>query len=742
MADLAKLVVRLEAQSAQLLSELDKANSRIARFERNASGSLDKLNKKFERFGFGVKTAIGTFLAGVSFTAIVKANEEAAESFAQLENAVERAGSAAGGRNARQFSDAAKQIASLTTETGGAVQGVQALLLRFQNIRTDRFDDATRSVLDFAAATRRDLGSAAELVGKALSSPEKGMTALAKAGVVFSESQQLVIKDLVETGRRAEAQGIILDGLNKRFGGAAEAARNNFGGALKAVRNALGDLMESDTGLPGATEAMNDLAKTLQDPAVKAGADQLFSLLITGAAKAASLIGQTAAGIGVLFNKTGDRVEELEKQIRFLEEQRDSFLSGVANFGGTSDIFPEGGVDALFGDEAIQRKIDELTDLQGKILGLGEAGIETAKNLKGASDALAGAFELPDIEVVDNTKALAEAAEKLQKQLEAAGKSLTEQLETPLERYNRRVAEADKLLAANTITLETWARALGAARGELDDLSSGMLQVNERFKTLDEQISESFDEDIRKMLDDSFEQMGEDITKEFDEALKRSEKAWSVFADQAARNTQDILADGIETALDEGFSKGLDGLLDNFGKMLERMAIQAVAADIAGKIFGLDENGKPGGGGGWFDKVLGWFDGIGKKGGSSAPAAGGGSSFAQGEWDWLDAIFGSSGGGGGGGGGWLDAVLGIFGSMDQGGRGRPGEPVMIGRGAQPELFVPDTAGEFIPAAQWQGGKAANVTQNIYTQGPLTPHSARQLEVEAARRQRTVVTRLG
>lgn len=740
MADLAKLVVRLEAQSAQLLTELDKANSRLRKFERDATGSLDKLNRRFERFGFGVKGAIAALVGGIGFSKIVQATAESAEQFAILENAVERAADAAGGRSAEEFAKVAKEIASVTTETGGAVQGVQALLLRFQNIRTDRFDDATRAVLDFAAATRRDLSSAADLVGKALASPEKGLAALAKAGVIFSENQQKIIKDLVETGRRAEAQGIILDKLGERFDGAAEKARNNFGGALKAVQNAVEDLVTQDDGLPAATAALNDFATTLQDPAVKAGADALFSTLINGAAKTTSFLGKTAAGVEVILSKGKDRIEQLNKQIDFLREQQ-RFLSPVVNLGGQNDIFPEGGLDILFLED-IPAKIAELERMQDVILGLGVAGIETAKNLKGASDALSGAFELPDIEVVDNTAALAEEAAKLQKQLEAQAKTLTEQLETPMERYNRRVADADRLLAANVITLETWARALGAARGELDQFNEGMLEVNERYKTLDEQIEETFGKDLAEQMERDLEEQGRELTKEFDDVLKKSEKSWNVFADQAARNTQDILAGAIYDGVTEGFDGGFDALLDSFGEMLTKMAAQAVAADIAGKLFGTDEDGNAGGGGGWLDKAFDWLGGFGKGGGGGGGGAGAGASnIVAGEHNWLDAIYGR-GVGGGGGGGWLDTIFSLFGSMDQGGHGMAGKPVAIGRGAQPELFVPDTAGEFYPAGTWGGGRSANVTQNIYTQGPLTPHSARQLEVEAARRQRVATSRLG
>lgn len=684
MADLAKLVVRLEAQSSQLITELEKANGKIARFERNATGSLNKLNRQFDKFGFGAKAAIGALFAGVSFKALIDANAQASEAFALLENAVTKAGAAAGGRTAKDFAAVAQEIQNVTTVTDEAVQGVQQLLLRFQNIRSDRFDDATRAVVDFAAATKGDLASSAEIVGKALANPIKGMTQLARAGVIFSDGQQKVIKDLVETGRRAEAQGIIIDALDKRFGGAAESMRDNFGGALKAVNIALADLLETQGGLPEATKSMNELAKTLQDPAVKAGADALFSTLISGAAKAAEILGKTAAGVEVILGKGKTRLEQLEKQINFLEEQRDSAISAVVNLGSTSDIFPEGGFDVLVGDTDIQKKIDALKGEMDEIMGLGARGAAVAQTVKKTFDSIGTAFELPDIEVVDNTAALAEAAEKLQKQLEAQGKTLTEQLQTPMERYNQLEAEADKLLAAHVITIDTWARALGAARGQLDEVNTGMLEASERFKTLDEQIEESAQVDNEEILGKINEQTGEDLSREFDEVLKRSEKSWNVFSDQAARNVQDILAQGIEDGVTEGFDHGIKGMLDSFVKMLEKMAAQAIAADIAGKIFGVDENGNAGGGGGWLDKILGAFGGSGGGGASAGGDAGG---------FWAKVAGG---------------IASIFGGgaslMDSGGRVSAGEPVMIGTGAQPELFVPDSAGEFFPRTMIGGGK--------------------------------------
>lgn len=698
MADLAKLVVRLEAQSAQLLTELEKANGRIAKFERNASGSLDRLNKSFDKFGFGVKAAFAAFATGITIKALVDANVAASKSFANLENAVERAGDAAGGRSAQDFAASAKQIANLSTETGGAVQGVQQLLLRFQNIRTDRFDEATKRVLDLSVALGKDLQSSAELVGKALADPIKGVTQLAKAGVNFSDGQQAVIKNLVETGRRAEAQGIILDKLQEKFAGAAEKARNNFGGALTAVHNALGDLMESSDGLPAATGALNELATVLQDPAVKQGADQLFAIIITGAAKAANFVGQVAAGLGVLFNKTGDRVEELSKSIDFLESERKSLVPLVLTFGDKSDVNPTGGLGVLTPAD-IDAQIKKLRDEQDAILGLGVAGIETAKHTKAAFGDISKAFELPDIEVVDGMTA---AEKRLQDAAMKAGKSLTESLQTPFEKMQAEIKKADDLLKVNAITFETWQRAVKKAAADLDPLLAAIANLNGEVSDLGEGLRQKLitedaglSSDIEKTANDSTDAEFDKLDKKTKDAAHAAE----VVFDQLSRNTQDILANGIEDALHDGFSKGAEGALDAFGNMLEKMAIQAIAADITSKIFGGGPNAAGGtGGSGAFGAVI-------------------------------DKV-----------GGFLSNFFG--GTRDSGGRGRKGEAVMIGRGAQPEMFVPDGPGEFFPKGSWPGGGGGHVTQNIYTSSPITQRSARQLALESARQQRVATARLG
>lgn len=77
---------------------------------------------------------------------------------------------------------------------------------------------------DLAELGFGSIESAAVQLGKALEDPVAGIAALQRVGVSFSASRRGVIKQLVETGRQAEAQRIILDGVERQVVGSGVAA--------------------------------------------------------------------------------------------------------------------------------------------------------------------------------------------------------------------------------------------------------------------------------------------------------------------------------------------------------------------------------------------------------------------------------------------------------------------------------------------------------------------------------------
>lgn len=337
-------------------------------------GDIGKSAETSQSLLGGLKTALLGFAAFVGFRELISSTIEAEQHFAQLKAAVQSSGGVAG-FTAEQLRSMSEVLQQTTTFSDDAVQGMQALLLSFKAIRGPEFVAAQQAIIDLSTRMGGDLQGAALQVGKALQNPTEGLTMLRRSGVTFTAAQVDVIKKLQQTGDIVGAQQKVLAGLTEKFGGAATAARNTFGGALSVVKNNLGDLLENEGGLPEATASLNELATVLKDPAVKESADQLFSILIRGAAGAASGIGKILAGINVMLTGGAAEVEKLNKQIETLESNRST---GMVTFG--SNPFNDStGVDFM-GPKAIEKKIKELRAAQEALLGVGAGGIADKVN--------------------------------------------------------------------------------------------------------------------------------------------------------------------------------------------------------------------------------------------------------------------------------------------------------------------------------------------------------------------------
>jgi tetratricopeptide (TPR) repeat protein len=171
-------------------------------------------------------------------------------------------------------------------------------LLRFGRVSGDTFDRARKDIIDVASALGTDLETAAFSVGRALQSPTQGLRQLRALGVIFTQSQQHLIKSLEETGQVAKAQDIILQALEDRFSGAADAARNTLGGALDGLKNAFGDLFEAtDEGAHAAADGINSLSTVISDPQFKASLQTVSGFLLEIAASLVKIAATSITGL-------------------------------------------------------------------------------------------------------------------------------------------------------------------------------------------------------------------------------------------------------------------------------------------------------------------------------------------------------------------------------------------------------------------------------------------------------------
>lgn len=155
------------------------------------------------------------------------------------------------GRNLAQLNAQADALQKITLFDDEATKGAQALLLTFTKVREDVFDETIPLIQDYATAMATatgesiDLKSATIQVGKALNDPLKGLTALGKAGVQFTDAQKELIRSMVESGRIADAQRVILAELETQFGGSAKAAAEAGLGGMTVFQNRIDNLKES-----------------------------------------------------------------------------------------------------------------------------------------------------------------------------------------------------------------------------------------------------------------------------------------------------------------------------------------------------------------------------------------------------------------------------------------------------------------------------------------------------------------
>ena len=178
------------------------------------------------------------FLVGTAQAAIVQE-----QALTKLQAVVKSTGGSAG-FTAEALAQMAGSLQKTTIFGDEAIINMQALLATFTQVRGPIFQEATKAILNVSNVMGGDLQGAALQVGKALNAPIEGISALSRSGIQFSQSQKDMIKSLVETGRVAEAQKMILAELEIQFGGSAEAAAKTASGGYLQMQNRLGDIRE------------------------------------------------------------------------------------------------------------------------------------------------------------------------------------------------------------------------------------------------------------------------------------------------------------------------------------------------------------------------------------------------------------------------------------------------------------------------------------------------------------------
>jgi hypothetical protein len=233
----------------------------LSRATGRAGKDLSKLGKATNSISRGMKSSLAGIGLGLSFGGIVSYLKQAAEGAELARQADARVLQVA--KSMKLFGNEtqtvttrlatyADQMELTTGQTAEVTKQVQSTLLTFASVgkTADKvggiFDRATIAAADLAATGFGTAESNAVQLGKALSDPIKGLTALGRAGVTFTDKEKARIKTLVKSNQLGKAQNIVLKAIEKQVGGVAEKTalssvklKNAFGQVSDQVGEAL-----------------------------------------------------------------------------------------------------------------------------------------------------------------------------------------------------------------------------------------------------------------------------------------------------------------------------------------------------------------------------------------------------------------------------------------------------------------------------------------------------------------------
>lgn len=690
--------------------------ARTGKFSEGMNASerrVDQWSKRLKGVLSSLKGAIAGALAGLAVgetvRKVINATIEQENAVRQLEARLKSTGGVVG-VTSRELQGFASELQRLTTYGDEAVLAMQGVLLTFTNIRGEVFKDATVAILDLSTAMGQDLQSSAVQVGKALNDPLKGITALQRVGVAFTESQKQVIKSLVEAGDAAAAQRIILRELNTEFGGAAAAAANTLGGSIQQLKNAFGDLFEAQDGVGTLTEAIRDLTATIQDPATVAAFQTLSATVLRGLA---NILETISAIVNVAnwfienrdkmflvpeieyvlreFQIIGSDLENLRDDIDDIQQSLDSplpfflhfkdglllademkakikelnleanrlFQKQFGSFGPPRRLGPATvRAEPTPGDPEAIKEITKLRDgLQQQIATFDQAAaavmryrieqgdlaeafkkarkegeplkdqviafaaqfeaMQAAKTIKEQSDQLRDQAAVLGLNAEQTMRYrvtqgdLAETFEKMGAAGKAAAEGLIAQAKAEEEAINEfNIKEMAKDLRDQIATFGQGEAAVVAYRIAVGDLrytfdnttDAGKKMAREIIDMtlqlqLMKEIAEGVDDAIAEMsagLEESLDKFSADFEARF---LEQRDVILE-FMTGLAYGTENIIAD----ALVSGFEDGAKGILKSFGQLMQRLIAEAIAADLAKRIFGTIAGGT---GTGWIGAIFG-----------------------------------------------------------------------------------------------------------------------------------------
>lgn len=429
LADAGKIA---STEYKQLRGDVDRLDAAIAAADRELE-EFNREGRKVDDVRVGVQKLRAAWVAAaaaaatlaIGLRAIISETEKQEAAQAQVRAAIESTGGAAG-VTAEELGEMASSLQSVTTFADDTILGMQSLLLTFTSLRREELPEISERVLDLSTALAAggeggqiDLRSAAVQVGKALQDPIRGITAMRRSGIDFTEAQQEQIKVLVESNRLYDAQRIILDALAEQVGGRARAAATTFGGALKQAQNAGSDLLEV-VGQQGLNKELSVLARLFTESSgggteLAKALGQLLAFVVSLTSRGLQLFEALRGGFALM---SAGAVQAFRGIVFAGNAAWVALLSGArATFGGIASALAQvnipGSVDDAFREAAAAAEV--------RLAGLVESARRNAEEADKALGGVAGGLVDVFGERLEAFNDIGEAVARIRKEIEAAG---------------------------------------------------------------------------------------------------------------------------------------------------------------------------------------------------------------------------------------------------------------------------------------------------------------------------------
>jgi hypothetical protein len=295
------------------------------------AGRLSSIGAIIGRVSIGyLALAAAGVAVGLAFTKLIKNTAAVQTQMLKLEAILKATGGAAG-LSLQEVESLSREIGIATLASVAKVRDAAGILLTFKSITGDVFRDALRLAQDLAEVGFGDLKMGATQLGKALEDPIVGLGALRRVGVSFTEAQKEMIKVLVMTGKKAEAQRIILDALDQQVGGAGVKAATGLAGAIDSLKENLDIFFETTKAGVGIvnffTKTINKLADAMARANVDASTlktqDQVNDKLKQYKEELEAINELTLAQKGLMLLMLGQSVDLRAKDLKLLIKELD-----------------------------------------------------------------------------------------------------------------------------------------------------------------------------------------------------------------------------------------------------------------------------------------------------------------------------------------------------------------------------------------------------------------------------------